>query len=170
MSILAITALALLITLTAAYLAGRHMSQSISTEIDIAASPAAVWTVLTDTQGYEDWNPFIRSFRGELTKGSQLEVSIQLAGQSPMAFKPRVLNASKDQELRWIGQMGLPGIFDGEHFFTLHETKEGTTRLHHGERFSGILTYPLLALIDSKTTSGFEAMNHALKTQVEGKG
>jgi len=84
-----------------------------------------------------------------------------------MDFTPEVLVADKNAELRWVGRLGFKGIFDGEHYFILEETAEGTTILHHGENFTGILAYPLLALIKDDTLKGFEAMNKALKARVE---
>ncbi len=45
-------------------------------EIEIDASPAAVWAVLTDTDAYADWNPFVRKLDGELREGAKLEVRV----------------------------------------------------------------------------------------------
>jgi hypothetical protein len=84
-----------------------------------------------------------------------------------MQIKPTVLEVIEDRELRWRGSVGFPGIFDGEHAFMLEETNRGTTRLRHEERFSGMLVYPLIALYGDRTRAGFEAMNAALKAQVE---
>ncbi len=53
------------------------------------------------------------------------------------------------------------------HYFILEETANGTTIFHHGERFTGLLGYPLLFLIRKDTHNGFVAMNEALKSRVE---
>jgi uncharacterized protein YndB with AHSA1/START domain len=42
--------------------------QTIQDTIDIPASPAAVWRVLTATQHYGAWNPFIPRLEGELRR------------------------------------------------------------------------------------------------------
>jgi hypothetical protein len=42
------------------------MSTVVSTKIDIAASPQAVWEVLTDFAAYPDRNPFMRRIEGSL--------------------------------------------------------------------------------------------------------
>src|SRR5262249_4977516 len=67
-----------------------------------------------------------------------------------MTFKPEVLVATPNKELRWLGKLGLHGIFDGEHFFVLTTNGDGTTRLNHGERFSGAL----VALARGSTKNG----------------
>ena len=84
-------------------------------EIDIDAPPAAVWTVLTDTRSYSEWNPFMPHLAGELREGAKLEVRIEPPGGRAMTFKPTVLAVEPDRELRWRGRLLLPGIFDGEH-------------------------------------------------------
>jgi hypothetical protein len=55
---------------------------------------------------------------------------------------------------------------DGEHFFVLTANGDGTTRLNHGERFSGALV--ALARGSTKNgAAGYEAFSLALKQRVE---
>jgi hypothetical protein len=44
----------------------------ISSEIEIGATPARVWSVLTDFEHYADWNPFITSISGTPMQAEQL--------------------------------------------------------------------------------------------------
>ncbi len=167
MSILKTTALVTTGILAVAYVAGQFSSKTISTEIEIDAPPSVVWAVLSDTEAHKDWNPFIRAFTGDLKVGNRLAVTIEPPGNEPMQIKPTVLQVIENQELRWIGRLGMPGIFDGEHSFILEETDQGTTRFRHAETFSGMLVYPLMAFIGASTQDGFNAMNAALKSRVE---
>ena len=97
-----------------------------------------------------------------------LKISVQPVGGKGMTFRPRVLRAVPDQELRWLGRVVLPGIFDGEHFFKIEPLDQGRrTRLIHGERFTGLLVPLLRKNLDRGTREGFEAMNQALKARVE---
>ena len=137
----------------------------IETAIDIAAPPSAVWDVLVDFAAYPDWNPFIRRLQGEARVGARLEVTVQPPGGKPMTFKPTVLAAEPARELRWLGRVLMPGLFDGEHGFRLEATAGGC-RLHHGETFGGILV-PLFGKMLDDTERGFAALNAALKERVE---
>jgi hypothetical protein len=135
-------------------------------EIEIDASPAAVWTVLADTAAYGEWNPFVRRLSGDLRPGAKLEVEIAPPGGRAMTFEPTVLAAEPGVELRWLGRFLLPGLFDGEHSFLLEPLAGGRTRFTQSERFSGVLVRLLAKTLD-KTQLGFEQMNDALKLQVE---
>ena len=84
-----------------------------------------------------------------------------------MDFAPKVLVAEENAEFRWIGKLGFEGVFAGEHYFILEETDRGTTIFRHGETFTGLLAYPLFAVIGEGTENGFKAMNLALKARVE---
>lgn len=84
-----------------------------------------------------------------------------------MGFTPRVLVFDAEREFRWKGQLLLPGIFDGEHYFILQPEPSGGTRFIHGEKFSGILLPFLSKSLDTSTLSGFREMNQALKQRCE---
>ena len=83
-----------------------------------------------------------------------------------MTFKPRVTVLEPDQRLEWLGTMGVPGLFDGRHSFTLTPLGEGRTRFVQAEDFSGALV-PLAGKMLAKTEAGFEAMNAALLARLE---
>lgn len=135
----------------------------IVTEVEIDAAPGEVWAVLADPAGYRDWNPFLISMEGELAAGATLTNTMKPAGGSEMTFRPTLLKVAPEKELRWLGRLLLPRIFDGEHYFLLEE-HNGGTRLVHGESFRGVL---LWFMDVERFRADFEAMNAALKARVE---
>ena len=140
----------------------------IDTSIDIAASPAVVWSLLADIAAYPEWNPFIIRLEGEVRVGAGLTVTAQPPGGKPMSFQPTVLTVEPGRELRWRGKVLMPGIFDGEHSFTLEPIAAGC-RFHHNETFGGILVPLFRTMLDS-TARGFVEMNEALKRRAEARG
>lgn len=136
--------------------------REVVTEVCIDAPPAAVWAVLADPAGHARWNPFIVAMRGELAEGARLVNTLRPAGGREMTFRPTVLKLVPGRELRWLGRLFLPRIFDGEHYFVLDAT-EGGTRLVHGEKFRGVA---LWFLDVARFRADFEAMNAALKAEV----
>ena len=141
--------------------------KQIHTEIEIMASPGAVWKILTDFSEYSKWNPFIRSFEGKPADGNTFLVTIQPPESKPMTFKPVCLVMEKNREFRWLGHLFFKGLFDGEHIFQLEETAKGTTRFIHREKFRGLLVPLLWKQLGSNTRKGFEAMNRELKKRAE---
>ena len=137
------------------------------TEIDINASGERVWRVLTDFGAYGEWNPFITSISGEVRRGARLKVRVQPSGGRGMTFRPTVLAADRNRELRWVGRLLFPGIFDGEHAFLITPLENGRVRLRQQETFRGLLVPLLRRLLDGQTRAGFEAMNRALKERAE---
>jgi hypothetical protein len=88
-------------------------------------------------------------------------------GERAMTFRPTVLAAEPGRELRWLGHLLVPGIFDGEHRWLIEEAGPGRLRFTQSERFGGILV-PLLwkKLRDGGTAKGLRAMNEALARRV----
>ncbi|MDD9933380.1 MAG: SRPBCC domain-containing protein [Myxococcales bacterium] len=138
------------------------------TETEIAAPPEVVWAVLTDAESFGDWNPFIHEMDGALQVGGQLRVTVGAPGKSRMTFKPQVLTADENRELRWRGKLLVRGVMDGEHVFELQPTEDGTRFLHY-EHFSGVLVPLLKGMLERDTLPGFEAMNEALKARAEAR-
>jgi hypothetical protein len=138
----------------------------IESQVDLPAIPSAVWEQLVDTAAMGSWNPFITSMSGVLAVGERIQVRIAPVGGRPMTFKPRVTVLEPGQRLEWLGTMGIPGLFDGRHSFTLTPSGSGGTRLVQAEDFSGALV-PLAGKLLSKTEAGFEAMNAALRARLE---
>jgi hypothetical protein len=142
------------------------MSVTVSTTIDIDAGPRTVWDVLVDFPAYPEWNPFIDRIEGTAEVGSRLTVHLVGRGGRGTTFRPTVLVATPGEELRWLGRLWPGRLFDGEHSFVLTANPDGTTRLTHGERFSGILV-ALFTGAAADSHAGFEAFNEALKRRVE---
>lgn len=142
------------------------MIKEIKTEIAINASPDKVWAILNDFGNYPQWNPFIKSIKGEVKVGNKITARIEPPNTKGMTFKPKVLAYETNKELSWIGHLLFSGIFDGEHKFELIDNGNGTTTFIQGEKFKGIL----VGLLNIENTKkGFEAMNEKLKELVERK-
>jgi hypothetical protein len=139
----------------------------IRTEIEINASPEHVWSILLDFPEYPRWNPFVRSLQGEPKPGGRLCAFIQPRGGKGMTFRPTVLVLAPNQELRWLGCLFLPGIFDGEHYFQIVPLAPSRVKFVQGEKFTGILVPFAKASLEGGTKAGFAAMNEALKSLAE---
>lgn len=137
------------------------LERRVETTAEFGAPAHEVWAVLTDFPAYGEWNPFMVEISGQLAEGDQLEVAFKQQSGKLMRFRPRVLRVSPARQIRWLGRLGPGGLFDGEHYFVLEPTEDGSTRMVHGERFTGLLV-PLMKKMIAETAESFEAMNEAL--------
>ena len=140
--------------------------RSIHTEVGIGAPAARVWEAFVAIDRWPEWNSFARA-SGRLAVGERLEVEIRPPGKAPMTFRPMVVKLEPGCELRWLGHLGIPGLFDGEHGFRVVAEDIGRCRFEQFETFRGVLVAPLLWLAEAATRAGFEAMNRALKAKAE---
>jgi hypothetical protein len=141
--------------------------KQLHTEIDIQASPATVWDVLTDLSSHAEWDPFMVEASGTVAEGERLRIRMEPPGGRAATFKPTVTVVEPSATFEWLGRVGMPGLFDGRHRFELHATATGT-RLVQTEKFTGVLVPLFGGSLDTATLSGFEAMNTALKDRAEG--
>jgi hypothetical protein len=135
-------------------------------EITIDAPASVVWDVLADTDRYPRWNPFIPQLTGELRVGSRIRVTLSRPDRRPVTMRPRLLVVEPERELRWLGRIVVPGLFDGEHRFQLEPLADDRTRFVQSEHFTGALL-PVLRRALGTTQAGFALMNEALKAQAE---
>jgi hypothetical protein len=139
----------------------------LSTRVDVDAPPEQVWAVLTDFDRYHEWNPFVRIV-GRPTRNARLHVELTPPGGRTVRLRPTVTRAEQGRELRWLGHLWRPGVFDGEHRFVLEPLDGGSrTAVTHAEVFTGTLVPLLWRVVGAGTERGFEAMNAALKRRVE---
>ena len=136
------------------------------TEIEIDARPERVWAVLIDFEKFPDWNPFIRSIRGNVQVGSRLDVLLGASGTRAMRFRPTVKAVVPNRELRWLGRLGLPRLFDGEHIFQIEPLGPIRSRFVQRERFRGLFVPLLARSLNRDARRGFEEMNRALRERV----
>jgi hypothetical protein len=143
--------------------------KQIRTEIVINATPQTVWNILVAFDRYPEWNPFIKSIHGKAEQGAKITARIEPPGASGMTFKPTLLSVVENHRLSWLGNLFIPGLFDGEHIFELYENTDGSTTFVQREIFKGILVPLFRKMLDTSTVEGFTLMNKKLKSLAEVK-
>jgi len=144
--------------------------RTLHTQIDINAPADRVWGELTDFASFPEWNPLVLEASGELVEGAHLAIALEAGRARPFRVRPKLLRVVPGEELRWLGRLGLPGVFDGEHVFRVeaHPGGEGVTLVHE-EHFRGLLVPFLWKELNTATRARFEEMNRALRDRVEAR-
>jgi len=156
------TATAVATALGAAFLLAPR--DGFETRAFIDAPPEIVWALLTDPGEHRAWSPTMRRVEGRFVTGERVRLTMGTPSGGEITFHPEILAADPGRELRWLGRLWLPRIFDGEHYFLL-AAENGGTRLIQGERFRGVL---LWAMDVQPFRAEFERANAALKARAEG--
>ncbi len=143
------------------------MSQTIYSEIEIAAPPEHVWAVLADLASYPQWHPVFREASGQLAAGSTITLtSTHPTSDRTMTAKVKVLTAEPAAELRWVSS--VLGLMKSERSFTLSPAEGGTLLVQTGD-YRGMFTrFPAKTI--GRIQDGFEAINQAVKQQAESLG
>lgn len=139
--------------------------RTLRAEVTVDAPVGVVWQVLTKLDNYAEWNPFFQQASGTVGVGETLRLEAH-SDSGMMVFTPTVLEACEDRELRWLGRVLLPGVFDGEHSFTLMPLEGGRVQVVQSEVFRGVLV-PFFGALLNETERSFDALNQALKTRAE---
>jgi hypothetical protein len=147
-----------------------RFENEVQRETRIDATPDQVWAVLSDFGAYDQWNPAFVSVEGVAEAGTRLDIRFKLKGDRSIRMRPTVLSAEPGRELRWLGRLFVPGLFDGEHRFEIHEEAPGRVRFVQHERFRGVLVPFLRRLIEVDTAAMFERVNAALVERVAAIG
>jgi hypothetical protein len=145
------------------------MAMEIKTEILINATPERVWEILINFDDYPNWNPFIKSIKGQAKAGNKITVRIEPPEAKGMTFNPRILTLEISKELSWLGHLLFPGLFDGRHKFEIIDNEDGTTTFKQSERFKGVLVPLFKSQLNTNTKHGFIEMNEKLKELAEQK-
>ena len=141
--------------------------KELRSEIEIGAPPERVWRVLTDFAAYPEWNPFIRRVSGRPEVDERLVVRMRPSGTRGMTFRPTVMKVEPSRELRWLGHLLVPGLFDGEHIFEIEALDRDRVLFIQREIFKGLFVPLLARSLDRDTQRGFEEMNRALRERAE---
>jgi hypothetical protein len=141
----------------------------ITAEIEIRAPAALVWQILSDFGGYASWNPLIPRVRGAPAPETAIELSVRLPGAPAVPLRAVLATVDPPRELRWVGNLWSPRIFQGDHQFLLCPSQNGTVRFVQRELLRGALTVLLRTELGVRFHLGFDAMNRALKQAAEGR-
>ena len=132
----------------------------------IAASPEAVWAVLSDGASWPGWDSGVDAVEGRIALDETVTIRSQAA--PGRAFPVRVTRFDPPAHLRFSGGMPL-GLFRGVRTYEVSEEADGQVTFRMREEYSG----PLLPLIWRSMPDlgpSFQRFARGLKQRVESGG
>ncbi len=129
-------------------------------EIDVAAEPEAVWSVLTDFGGWPRWNPDVKamSVDGDVAPGTRFTWK-----SGPATIKSTIQEVERPRLIAWTGRtLGTTA----KHVYRL-EPRDGRTAVQTQESFEGWLPRLLRGRMTSTLKKGLDDGLRHLKAEAE---
>ena len=109
-------------------------SMACRVELNIRASAANIWSLLTDAKDFPRWNSTVTGVEGQIREGERLRLHVPGTDRT---FTPRVSGVVPDERMTWTG--GFSPVFKGVRTFELKPCDDGSTDFVMAERFSGMM-------------------------------
>ena len=129
----------------------------------IAASPEAVWAVLTDGATWASWDSGVDAIEGRIGMGETIKIRSQAA--PGRAFPVKVTTFDPPAHLRFSGGMPL-GLFRGVRTYEVSAIGNGHVTFHMREEYTGLLA-PLITRSIPDLQPAFDEFAKDLKAAAE---
>jgi hypothetical protein len=133
-----------------------------SVRVNIRATPAKIWSLLTNASDFPRWNSTVTKLEGTIAQGSKLGLQVKAA--PGRVFRPKVAVLTPEREMVWAD--GAAPMFRGVRTFTLTPKNDGTTDFAMAEVFSGAML-PLIKRSLPDFGPPFEQYASDLKSEAE---
>jgi hypothetical protein len=137
---------------------------TVTNGVTVEGTKAEIWDVLTDLDGYDDWNPVLRNASGGTGEGDRLRLDLVLPGHDPVSLEPKVLVSRPDRKLWWQDRLVVPGLRDWEYEIILEPVENGRVLAVQQLRSEGLLS-PFTD--DAAAREALELIAEALRERVE---
>lgn len=138
----------------------------VSAAVEIDAPPRAVWDRLVAFETYGQWNPLLTRISAQLEVGGRVRATVDQPGFPPVPLRAEITALDRDRRLSWISGVPTQQVLSATHTFELDATERGT-RFVQRESFGGLGGRFVPGVFARRLTTGFRAMNTALKRRVE---
>ncbi len=138
----------------------------IYTDILINATPAQVWSVLTDTASYQHWAAFLVDIQGKIKDGEKITAVFQTnPKKEKLTTIEHTITVTEGSAFYWA-EKGPGGIKDNHHF-VVEPTGDGKTRFIQSDEIMKGITWLVGGNLSKMYANGYQAFNRMLKTEVE---
>jgi hypothetical protein len=141
--------------------------RAISSEIDIDAPRALVWSVLRDFQAYPEWNPFTIEVKTTLAPGSPVDMQVKLRPPRVMRQLEHVTAVVDGERMCWGADVGPHWFINADRCQVLTDLGAGRTRYFTSDVFRGAGVGLMFLVVGRHVQRGFDDVARALKARAE---
>lgn len=136
-------------------------------DLEIDASDARVWAVLTDFASYGEWNPSLPAISGELREGAKVSLTLGMPGRPNPRVSARLREVRPFRRLTWHGNVGADLLFAGDRIFAIEPLSHDRVRFTHVEDIGGLLAPAFERLMGDAIQRSHDGFNEAFKRRAE---
>ena len=114
--------------------ANETFSMTCGVAVNIRANAERVWSFLTDSANFPNWNSTVTKIEGQIREGEKLKVHVPGTDRT---FAPTVTGVVPSDHMIWSG--GFAPVFKGVRTFHLSRRNDGSTDFSMQERFAGLM-------------------------------
>jgi hypothetical protein len=142
------------------------MAHKIEERVGIRASQARVWEVLSDFEGWKDWNPLYPKVDGRLGIGAPLTLEQRLPGQPPETISVGVIDWIPYEQIHWGTQLAR-GWAQYVQYIEIEPLGAENCIFSIGRLYGGFLGDYIAKRARRTVRAGFEQMCEALRVEAE---
>lgn len=139
----------------------------LSTSVELQATPARVWAVLTDFPNYGRWHPLM-SLSGIAAPGAQITYSARRSLKSARYVSAEGDIIAYDEPVRLAWRLGIRRLFAIEESFEL-QAHGLTTIVRHQVRYTGFLSALTASLTRRRAQENMELFDALLAKRLAPK-
>lgn len=145
-----------------------RVPRAISSEIEIDAPIALVWSILHDLESYPEWNPFTIEVKSTLALDSPVEMQVKLRPPKVMRQVEYVSAYVDGERVCWGANVGPRWFIRADRCQVLTDLGDDRTRYFTTDVFHGLGVSLMFAVVGRHVQRGFDDVARALKARAEG--
>ncbi|MBO9710615.1 MAG: SRPBCC domain-containing protein [Caulobacter sp.] len=142
------------------------MKRAVEHRIGIQAPAEIVWEIVSDFEGWKEWNPLYTKASGEMRIGTALELEEVLPGQPARVITPVVQDWVPYEQLHWRSTK-VGGFVTAIRYLEIENMGPASSTFSNGELYMGLLVRLVPRDERRKLKAAFTAMGEALRDRAE---
>ncbi|ATC34037.1 SRPBCC domain-containing protein [Caulobacter vibrioides] len=142
------------------------MQRAVEHRIGVQAPAEVVWEVVSDFEGWAQWNPLYRKAEGVMKVGSTLVLEQHLPGQAPTVIQPVVQDWVPYEQLHWRSSR-LGGFVTAIRYLEIESMGPASATFSNGELFMGLLLRFVSRDERRQLKAAFTQMGEAVRDRAE---
>jgi hypothetical protein len=134
--------------------------------IGVQAPAEVIWEIISNIEGWADWNPLYPKAEGTLRIGQTLTLTLALPGEPHQTIQPEIVDWVPNDQIHWKLSL-MRGLVRTVRFIEIESLGPTSCIISNGEIFQGFLGPSVAQSRRRAIRQGFAEMGEALAARAE---